>query len=218
MRQYARPSADVAVLPSPAGRLRERGGAERGPQVAAAPEGGGRGAPGSSCRSAPRGRQGQHRARPAAPPPSSPNLRPPPPPSPRALPRAPSPARPRSARARLRSPGARSPGARSPGVGPAEPSPGGHGGAPGLPTLGLGPFAPPAAPRRLPAPTGAQRLRAPRARIPAGGSGQGGLWGGGSKAAGSRGRRGWGPIPVFPGGGGRARTLGYRREQERGYP
>ena len=51
--------------------------------------------------------------------------------------------------------------------------PGGHGGAPGLPTLGLGPFAPSAAPRRLPAPTGAQRLRAPRTRIPAGGSGQG---------------------------------------------
>ncbi|XP_045297487.1 protein tweety homolog 1 isoform X1 [Leopardus geoffroyi] len=53
--------------------------------------------------------------------------------------------------------------------------PGGYGGAPGLPTLGLGAFAPPAAPRRLPAPPGTQRLRAPRARIPAGPVAGGGL-------------------------------------------
>uniref|UniRef100_F7H3G4 Protein tweety homolog n=1 Tax=Macaca mulatta TaxID=9544 RepID=F7H3G4_MACMU len=68
-------------------------------------------------------------------------------------------------------------GSRSPGVRPAAPSPGGHGGAPGLPALGLGASPPPAAPRRLPAPPGAQRFRAPRAGIPAGLVAGGGLGG-----------------------------------------
>lgn len=55
--------------------------------------------------------------------------------------------------------------------GPARPAapPRGHGGTPGLPTLCLGASPPPAAPRRLPAPTGAQRFCAPRPRVPAGG-------------------------------------------------
>lgn len=70
---------------------------------------------------------------------------------------------------------------------PRTPCPGGHGGAPGLPTLCLGAFAPPAAPCRLPAPLGAQRFRAPRAGIPAGGSGRGVL------GAGVGGQRSWVP-------------------------
>ncbi|XP_063456705.1 protein tweety homolog 1 isoform X3 [Pan paniscus] len=107
-------------------------------------------------------------ARPAPPSPQSP----PPtlclPPAPAPL----SPARPRAARAPLDSGGSRSPGVR-----PAAPSPGGHGGAPGLPALSLGASPPPAAPRRLPAPPGAQRFRAPRAGIPAGLVAGGGLGG-----------------------------------------
>lgn len=53
-------------------------------------------------------------------------------------------------------------------VRPAAP-PRGHGGTPGLPTLCLGASPPPAAPCRLPAPPGAQRLCSPRPRVPAGG-------------------------------------------------
>lgn len=116
-------------------------------------------------------RQGQHRARAAR---ASrlhpPNLRPPPPssPPPAALPRAPPDPAPPAPRSITEAPAAPASAPRA--------LPRGHGGAPGLPTLGLGASATSAAPRRLPAPSGAQRLRAPRAGIPAGGSGRGG-WG-----------------------------------------
>uniref|UniRef100_A0A7N9CQA6 Protein tweety homolog n=1 Tax=Macaca fascicularis TaxID=9541 RepID=A0A7N9CQA6_MACFA len=79
----------------------------------------------------------------AAPSPPGPRLPPQSPPPTPCLPPAPaplSPARPRAARAPLDSGGSRSPGVR-----PAAPSPGGHGGTPGLPALGLGASPPPAA-------------------------------------------------------------------------
>lgn len=153
---------------APLGRLCEQRGTCAGGRRWEPPPPRGRGEPDSRYRSPPLSRQGQHypcpaRASPLLPqsPPPTPSL-PPPPLAPL------SPARPRSARAPLRCRGSRSPGVR-----PAEPSPGGHGDAPGLPTFGLGASAPPAAPRRLPAPPGAQRFRAPRTRIPAGGRGHG---------------------------------------------
>lgn len=159
---------DVAVQPSSVGPpVRAARYLRGGPQVGAAATEGARGArlavpqsppqPPGAALSLPCPRL------PPPPPISAPHPLPPPPPL------APlSPARPRSARAPLRCRGSRSPGVR-----PAEPSPGGHGDAPGLPTFGLGASAPPAAPRRLPAPPGAQRFRAPRTRIPAGGRGHG---------------------------------------------
>lgn len=168
IRQYARPSAGCRCSAQPCRappgvkRCRARAAGGGGP--------GGRGARGAGlalpqCSPRPPG------AAPAPPgrtapllpqsPPPTPSLPPraPPSPEPRQTPLSPRPApQPRRPQPRRRPRGA---------------FPGGHGGAPGLPTLGLGPFAPSAAPRRLPAPTGAQRLRAPRTRIPAGGSGQG---------------------------------------------
>lgn len=206
MRQYARPllmmSLSVFSLPGAQERGVQSAGRRRRP-----PRAGGAGRR-ACCRSAPRGRQGQHRASPGCaalspPPPSPPTLSPlppraPPSPEPRQTPLSPRP---------LRSPGARSPGACSPGVGPAEPSPGAMGRSRAT-DLGLGPFAPSAAPRRLEASDRCPAPSRPKSENTSRWERPGGFRAGGSKAAGSCGRRGWGPIPVFSGGGGRARTLG----------
>lgn len=101
---------------------------------------------------------------------------------------------------------------------PRAPFPGGHGDAPGLSTLGLGASAPSAAPRGLPAPSGAQRLRSPGAGIPAGGSGLEVLRLGASDSGSCR-RKGLGDRSLRSlGSGSRAQTFGCLREEERTAP
>lgn len=161
---------------------------------------GARGA-GSSCRSAP-GRQraapgppgcAAHPLLPQSPPPTLP---------PRALPEPRAPPDPAQPAPGSAAPAPAAPGACSPGVGPAEPPPGDRRGAPGLPTLGLGPLLhqlPRADFQLRPVPS----AFAPQEReYQRAGAGQGVCGAGAPRLAGSRGRRGWGPIPVFSGGGG----------------